>query len=725
MNQGMIRLLILLGLFFFPSFSVRCGEGMWLPLHIDSLNLQDMQRLGLTLGAGEIYSTGHPSLKDAVVIFGNGCTGEVISPDGLLITNHHCGFSRVQQHSTVEKNYLADGFWAASRDEELPNPGLTAAFLIRMEEVTAVALKGLNDSVPEQERNNIIYKNLADIQRKATENNGFNSEIKSFYFGSRYFLFVYEVFMDVRLVGAPPESIGKFGGDTDNWIWPRHTGDFSLFRIYAGKDNKPAEYSRDNIPYKPVKYLPLSLDGVNAGDFTMVIGYPGRTDEYLTSRGLKMIAEKALPAKTEMRSLRLQGLRNEMEKSPEEKLRYISKYYNISNAWKKWIGVTKGVERSDAIHLKKEQELKFNEWIKSNPSKNEGYDSLLNRFKFAYDQYEPLYLANDLGTELLNSIGIFNVAKNFLTHYYDLIDSSRAYNQVTIDKLKRSGLAFFRSGTENIDEYILPDLLRIYAENTDEKYHPDLYKEIRDKYDNNYKDYTDHLFGTSLFTDSVRYQKLLKKSPKIIHRELWADPLPAMYREFVHMMLFNVHGKTDSLERVLNRLYRKYMTGLMAMDSGRLFYPDANFTMRISYGKVEGYNSRDAVSYTYQTTLDGVMEKEDENVADYRIFPKLKEVYRNHDFGKWDVNGKVPVCFIASNHTSGGNSGSPVLNANGEMIGINFDRNWEGTVSDYVYNPSICRNISLDVRYVLFIIDKVANASWLLDELTLVHHSQN
>ncbi len=334
-------------------------------------------------------------------------------------------------------------------------------------------------------------------------------------------------------------------------------------------------------------------------------------------------------------------------------------------------------------------------------------------------------MANDLGNEFLNSVELFNLAKNSLSNYYSLLDSSHAYNQAAMKKLHDSGMNFFRSGAENVDKFIMPELLRIYAENTDEKFHPDLYKEIREKYNNNYKAYTDHVFQTSLFTDSIRFEKLLKKSPRVIHKELWTDPLPAMYREFVNILLFSVHGKTDSLERDLNRLYRKYITGLMEMDSGRVFYPDANFTMRIAFGKVEGYKSQDAVSYTSGTTLDGVMEKEDENVADYRVFPKLKEVYKEHDFGRWAVNGKVPVCFIASNHTSGGNSGSPVLNANGELVGINFDRNWEGTVSDYVYNPSICRNISLDVRYVLFIIDKVANASWLIDELTLVHHQRD
>jgi hypothetical protein len=724
MKSSIYRRIIFIGLIVFQSLSAWCGEGMWLPVNIDSLKLLEMQRLGFNLGAGEIYSNSHPSLKDAVVIFGNGCTGEVISPDGLIITNYHCGFSRVQQHSTVERNYVSDGFWAASRDKELPNPGLTVAFLIRMEEVTKVALQGVYDSIPEKERTVIVAKNVAGIQKKATEGKGYNSEVKSFYFGTRYFLFVYEVFPDVRLVGAPSESIGKFGGDTDNWIWPRHTGDFSLFRIYAGKDNKPAEYSPDNVPYKPAKYLPISLDGVEEGDFTLVIGYPGRTDEYLTSQGLSLVAEKSLPAKVEMRNLRLQGLKNEMDKSTAAKLRFGAKSYNVGNAWKKWIGVTKGVDKSNAIILKQNQEEKFAQWIRSNPSKNAGYESLLSKFSNTYDQYGPLFMANDLGNEFVNSVEIFNLAKNSLNHYYSLIDSSRAYNQGAIRKLHDSGMTFFRSGAENVDKYILPELLRIYSENTDEKFHPELYKEIREKYGNNYTAYANHVFQTSLFTDSVRFEKLLKKSPREIHKELWADPLPAMYREFVHI-LFNVHGKTDSLERDLNRLYRKYIRGLMAMDSGRIFYPDANFTMRVAFGKVEGYKAQDAVSYTSNTTLDGVFEKENENIADYRVFPKLKDVYKEHDFGRWAVNGKLPVCFIASNHTSGGNSGSPVLNGNGEMIGINFDRNWEGTVSDYVYNPSICRNISLDVRYVLFIIEKVANASWLLDELTLVHHQQN
>jgi hypothetical protein len=455
----------------------------------------------------------------------------------------------------------------------------------------------------------------------------------------------------------------------------------------------------------------------------MVLGYPGRTDEYLTSQGLKMIAEKSLPAKTEMRTLRLEGLKNEMDKTPAAKLRFVARYYTISNAWKKWIGVTKGVERSDAIRLKQEQEERFSQWIGTHPAKSAGYDSLLERFNKTYIEYEPLFMANDLGNELLNSVEMFSLARLSLANYYSLVDSSNTFNEAAIRKLHSSGLAVFRSGIDNVDRAILPGLLKIYAENTEERFHPEFYREINEKYGNNYKAYTDHIFLTSQFTDSVRFGKLLKKSPRLIHKTIWSDPLPAMFREFVHMNMFMVQEKSGSLEQDLSRLYRKYIAGLMAMDSGRVFYPDANFTMRVAFGKVEGYRPQDAVSYAPTSTLEGVMEKEDETIADYRVFPELKEVYARRDFGRWSENGKVPVCFIASNHTSGGNSGSPVLNAHGELIGINFDRNWEGTVSDYVYNPAICRNISLDVRYILFVIDKIGNASWLLEELKLVNRN--
>jgi hypothetical protein len=716
------RFCLLLILVFTTMMPARSGEGMWIPLSVDSLKLEELQQHGFELGVEEIYSNHKASLKDAVVIFGGGCTGELISPDGLIITNHHCGYSRIQSHSTVEHDYLTDGFWAASRHEELPNPGLTVTFLVRMEDVTREALLGVGDSLSESERNRRIMDNTDRIEMKAAEGNNYLTEVKPFYFGRTYYLFVYEIFKDVRLVGAPPESIGRFGGDTDNWVWPRHTGDFSLFRIYAGKDNLPADYSPDNVPYKPLKYLNLSVDGVKEGDFTMVLGYPGRTDEYLTSRGLNLIAEKSLPAKVEMRALRLNAMQDQMNKGPENRIRYAAKYVSTSNSWKKWMGVTRGVEKSDALQAKILQETKFTDWARSQAQTDAKFAGLMDQFNHAYDLYEPLYMANDLGSEFLNSVELFSLTNACLSQYYALEDSSATYVHAAVEKLRKTGMRIFRSDAMEIDKQILPELLRLYAANTAAKFQPEPVKAIAKEFNNDYHAYADHLFRTSLFTDSLRYGKLLKMSPAAIHKKLWTDPLPALFREFNHSLLFKVYGGLDSLNLELNRLYRVYMNGLAAMEPDHAFYPDANFTMRMTYGRVEGYKAADAVDYTYATALDGVMEKENPDVADYKVYPQLKKVYRNHDFGPWAVNGKIPVCFIASNHTSGGNSGSPVLNSKGELIGINFDRNWEGTVSDYVYNPAICRNISLDIRYVLFIIDKVAQASWLLNELTLVHH---
>ena len=710
---------IFFGILLFHSLHVLPGEGLWIPLLIDSLNYHDLQQKGLQLNADEIYSVNNGSLKDAVVMFGNGCTGGLVSDRGLLITNYHCGYSRIQSLSTVERNYLTDGFWADSRERELPNPGLTVSFLVRIENVTDQALSGIDELQPEAERIEKVTYNISKIKKLAVANTHYDSEVKPFFFGKEYYLFVYEVFRDIRLVAAPPSAIGRFGGDTDNWIWPRHTGDFSLFRIYAGTDNLPASYSPENVPYKPRKFLTVSVSGVDEGDFTMVLGYPGRTDEYLTSYGLSMIAEKLLPAKIEMRTLRLNALQEEMEKSPAAYLKYTAQYNNISNSWKKWIGVTKGVKRSDALNNKRNQEQLFARWTAADKSGRPEYTQLMERFASIYSVYEPLYLANELGNECMNSFQLFGFARKLQPLFSTLKDSSLAAKKKAVDRLSNMGRNFLASEAVQIDRKIMADILRIYGVHVDPKYHPGTLALASQQYNGDYWAYTDFLFNSSVITDSTRFTKLMKKKPSKIAASLINDPVVSLQRDFGQAIAYQVYGILDSFNLELNRLYRSYISARMQMDSGKIFYADANSTMRLAYGRAEGYNGADAVQYNYMTTLDGVIEKEGKDMAEYTVIPELRALYDTREYGRFAADGRMPVCFIASNHTSGGNSGSPVLNCRGELVGINFDRNWEGTVSDYVYDPAVCRNICLDIRYVLFVIDKIGKAPWILDEFNI------
>jgi hypothetical protein len=697
---------------------INAGEGMW-PLILDSITVKDMQAKGMRLTADDIYSINHASLKDAVVLFGGGCTGEVISPEGLIITNHHCGYSRIQAHSTVEKNYLADGYWAKTNAEELPNPGLTVSFLVRMEDVTNQILKGTSDIQSEHERNAILNTNIAQIRSLAMANNQYQAEVKPFFFGKQYYLFVYEVFSDVRLVGAPPEAIGNFGGDSDNWIWPRHTGDFSIFRIYAGKDNQPAEYSPENVPFRPKKFLNISAHGIQEGDFTMVMGYPAQTDEYLTSDAINMIALHTLPGRVKIRTQALNTIQAVMDKGPAYKLQYASKHKTIANAWKKWMGVVKGVESAGVLQSKKLNENSFNTWAKQ-LSDSVSYPDVLNNLSVAYKEYSPLYITNSLGGELLNLLELSPLVNRTQRQYYALQDSSEQAKKEGIAKIKSMGSKFFRTSGLEIDRMDLPVLLAVYASYADSNYLPAFYQKIKSEYNGDYDRFSSELFKKSIFTDSVRFKKVFSKPEEKIKKSLMSDPLIAIYRDFFVLLVGENERIMDSLEFVISGLYRKYISGLMTMYPQKRFYPDANFTMRIAYGKVEGYNPEDAVKYSWQSTLDGVLEKENPEINDYQVPQKLKELSHNNDFGPFENHGQMPVCFIASNHTSGGNSGSPVLDANGNLIGINFDRNWEGTVSDYAFNPEVCRNISLDIRYVLFIIDKYADDDRLLDELTII-----
>lgn len=696
-------------------------EGMWLPLLLDKLNIEDMQENGLRLSAEDIYSFNQACLIDAVVLFGRGCTGELISDQGLLITNHHCGLSSIQSHSTIENDYLTEGFWAMDRSEELPNPGLEVTFLRRMEDVTEQVLQGVYPETDEIERFQIVAENIDKISKKATEGTNYEAEIKPFYYGNQYYLFVYEVFKDVRLVGAPPSSIGKFGWDTDNWIWPRHTGDFSLFRIYTGTDNKPSEYSPENIPYKPRKHLPISLKGVQENDFTMVIGYPGSTFQFLTSFDLKNMINTSVPNKIKVRTIRMNIMQEEMIQDNEVMIKYASKYSRVTNAWKKWIGMLKGLKKIETIRKKQEFEKAFDEWANLNEDRKTKYGSILNEIESVCNEMGTIILANDYYSEIVMAVEFFNMAseiKKLIDKFEDETISPDNF-QKALNAFSSYARGFYNNYHEPIDRKVFDRLMEVYHQDLSANYQPEMFQKVETKFKSDYGLFSGWLFQKTFLTSENEMKELITGFNKKSVKRIKKDPGYLLYKQFDEL-LKGIRYSYAQLNYLLDYYYRTYINGIMEMYPERVFYPDANLTMRIAYGRVEDYTPRDAVDYEYYTTLRGVMEKEGQKVYDYLVPDQLKELYHLKDYGDYGSGGDMPVCFIASNHTSGGNSGSPVLNAEGHLIGINFDRNWEGTMSDYIYDPDQCRNIILDIRYVLFIIDKYAGAGYLVDEMTVI-----
>lgn len=665
---------LLLVLIVFRALPVFADEGMWLPSLI-SQRIQDMQAKGFKLSAEDIYSINRSSLKDAIVHFGGGCTGELISDEGLLITNHHCGFSQIQSHSSVEHDYLKDGFWAMKRSEELPNPGLTVSFLEYMEDVTDRVLKGYKKGMTEQQRTELVRKNTEKIIGKATGGNeNLSASVSPLYYGNQYYLFVYKVFRDVRLVGAPPSSIGKFGGDTDNWMWPRHTGDFSLFRVYADKNNEPAAYSEDNVPYKPKRFFNISAKGIKEGDFTMVYGFPGRTNEYIMSDAVEQIAKVSNPHKIKLRTLRLDVQRREMAKDQAVRIQYASKNASVSNAWKKWQGEMKGILRLKAIENKKEFERNFSRWAEGKPE----YEGLVEKMHALYSSIGELSLVSDYQSEALNAVELLSFAGTGQKNPED----------------------FYKNYYMPIDKDIFIALFNEYDKSIPDKYKSPYFKKQMSEY------------GTAeVWADAVFNGPDMEKAAEI-------------YRETNKYFSENIRPVLDSVNREINLLYRTYMRGQMeynkAVEGTKVFYPDANSTLRVAYGNVKGYSPADAVYYLPGSTLEGIVQKDNPEIYDYDIPQKLRDLHAAGDYGTWETDGSVPVAFIATNHTSGGNSGSPVLDAEGNLIGVNFDRVWEGTMSDVVYDPQVCRNIALDIRYALFIIDKLAGAQHLLDEMNII-----
>ena len=722
-NPIYMKKIIILGLLSVISATIsRADEGMWLPSLIAN-RIPDMYEKGFRLSAEDIYSINQASLKDAVVLFGRGCTGELISPEGLLLTNHHCGYGQIQQHSSVEHDYLRDGFWAMNRSEELPNKGLTVSFLERMEDVTGLILKGCDTDMTEAERVEMVKKNSDQlIAEVIKEGKGLRAKVEALYYGNQYFLFIYREYSDVRLVGAPPSSIGKFGGDTDNWMWPRHTGDFSMFRIYADKDNNPAPYSEDNVPYKPKKYFRISTAGVQEGDFTFIYGFPGRTQEYIHSEGVRYIEEVGDPHKIALRTLRLDIMSKHQSQSQKVRIQYSSKHANVANAWKKWQGEAKGIRKMKTVATKQAYEKAFAEWAVGTE-----YEGLTEKIADIYSALEPYSFATDYFNETVRTIEVANLAMNLARLYKGDADN------MTLDFGKADELtkSFYKDYYLPIDKESFAAVMTEYDRNVPDEFKPEYHLSMMKKY-GSAEAWADALFDQTIFADPEAVAALCKPKDAVSVAEdkerIMNDPATILQNEFTKWYYNDVRPESVRLNQELQLAYRDYMRGQMAFaeategKSGLAsFYPDANLTLRVAYGHIKGYSPADGVYYTPSSTLKGIMEKDNPDIFDYNIPQRLRDIYATKDYGRWaDASGEVPVCFIATNHTTGGNSGSPVINADGDLIGLNFDRVWEGTMSDIVFDPEICRNISLDVRYVLFTIEKIGGAGYLLDEMTFV-----
>ncbi|UMY66751.1 MULTISPECIES: S46 family peptidase [unclassified Flavobacterium] len=703
----------LLLLFVTVSVSAQQG-GMWIPSLLDGFNEKEMKSLGMKMSVKDIYDVNRSSLKDAVPQFDGGCTSEVISPKGLLLTNHHCGFDAIQSHSTVDHDYLTDGFWAYKMEDELPNPGMVVMFVVKIEDVTAQVLDG-TAGLSEADKQKKIQENIAATTKSFPKEAWQENKIRTFYDGNQYILFVTETFRDIRLVGTPPSSIGKFGSDTDNWVWPRHTGDFSLFRIYAGKDNHPADYSADNVPYTPKHYLPVSMDGVKEGDFTMVLGYPGRTTEYLPSVAVAQIVNDLDPAKIEVRDKALKVVDGFMRKDNAIKIQYAAKYASIANYWKKWQGEVLGLKKSDAVKKKQQQEAAFTQRL-TEKGKQAEYGNLLPDLAKNYAEFAPYALARDYFTEIaLRNTELLSVAYKMYQLEQLLNTKGEAAFEARRTELTTGLGEFYKDFNPEVDRNVAAQLMQLYLTKYPKAFLPAGMENV------NANDLVADVYSRSQLTSFDGAKKLLEGTSKEVLEKLHADPAFAVLAKMADSYVKQVAPKYEEINLRIIGLQRTYMKAQIEMNEGRKLFPDANSTLRVTYGKVKGYEPRDAVSYGAMTYLDGVIEKYIPGDYEFDVPKKLLELYERKDYGPYGVKGKMPVAFIGTNHTTGGNSGSPAVDARGNLIGLNFDRVWEGTMSDVYYDPSICRNIMVDIRYVLFIIDKFAGAKNLIDEMKLVH----
>lgn len=741
-----IFLVLCIGFGSFASRPSTPDEGMWLPMFIERLNYVDMKKMGLQLTAEELYSINNSSLKDAIVSMGFFCTAELVSPDGLMFTNHHCGYDAIQNHSSVNHDYLTDGFWAKSKNEELQNEGLTVSFLVRMEDVTEKVLENVTDDMTESQRSEKIEKVIAKLEKDASEEGRYNVTVSSFYEGNEYYLFVYEQFLDVRLVGAPPSAIGKYGGDTDNWMWPRHTGDFSIFRIYTAPDGSPAEYSKENIPLKSKHFLPISLKGVKKNDFSMIWGYPGSTDRYLTSYGVDMAINQSNPTVVAIRDKKLEILKEDMNADPAVKIQYSAKYAQCANYWKYFIGETKGLKSLKVYDQKKEIENDVQKWINADANRKKKYGEAISNIEKGYKQLSeyniPLkYLEEAVfqGPEIITkSFGVYSLYRTLGAQASKKGDDKKKYDE----SIQKMALSAKSSLDEEFKEFNLPTdkkifaaLLEMYYKNVPKDFHP--YKSIikydkkgevvsekkiytfdivAKKFDGDFNKWAEYIYSKSILVDKAKMQAFLEKPN---YKQLEKDPGMCVTLDFISAIR-GVYGAINEVEPLINSGNRLFVDALRKMNPDKKYYPNANSTMRMTYGTVLDYVPADAVHYDFRTTLKGLMAKEDPTNDEFIVPAKLKELYEKHDYGRYAEDGKLYVCFITNHDISGGNSGSPVINGQGHLIGIAFDGNWEAMSGNIAFEPKLQRTINVDIRYVLFVIDKLAGAQNLIDELTII-----
>ena len=718
----------ILAVLFAAPISLKADEGMWLPMFVKRLNEVDMQAAGLQLTAEELYSINNSSLKDAIVSFSGFCTGEVISAEGLLLTNHHCGYGAIQDHSTVENDYLTDGFWAMDRSKELENPDLFVDFLIRMEDVTERVLAVVNDEMTEDERAQAIDAEMKAIKTEATEDNSYICKVKSFYEGNEFYMFMYERFSDIRLVGAPPSSVGKYGGDTDNWMWPRHTGDFSMFRIYAAPDGTPAAYAEENVPLtKELReknnafyhHLPVSLEGVENDDFTMVWGYPGSTDRFLTSWGVEQMLDIKAPTIVDIRDLKLNIMKKHMDADPAVRIQYASKYAQTANYWKYFIGQSKGLKRLGVYEKKQAIEADFTAFANSSDSNKAKYGEALSLIEQAYAASD----ATEKGANFLSEVGIRGTDVILFTYRANrmieqLLGTEDAEQKAAlISQLQASASEHFKNYNAALDEEQFAKLFAKYQADVDASQHPSFFAHVDKKYKGDFANFAAKMYAKSFFTDEARFNAfILAPNAKKLSKDLAAMSAGSIIQSY-----FSMGAVTAESDAMLGKGNRLFVDGLRKMDPDKVYYPNANSTMRTTYGTVGDYVPADAVHYDYVTTLDGVIEKYVPGDHEFDLPQGLIDLYDAKDYGQYaDKNGDLIINFIHNTDITGGNSGSPVINAKGHLIGTAFDGNWEAMSGDIAFEPELQRTISCDIRYVLFIVDKYAGATHLIEEMDLV-----